>query len=442
MKRQIYFSGECEPCGGGGSDARNEFVKKIKSNTPGPAGKSVQGAPGKDNIVQGSQINLSGVDVDGNDEALGGGTIAALKADGFDLNAKETIKATLDESDIAHTKWFVRQSNAKLNYEATIPPRLFKAGGTAGQIPKKIDNTDYNWAWVDPSSVIGNPYKTTSNTDTETIAIGSITLQVAVGLQYTKYVIVAAVDSNNDSNYVLGILTSYNPATGAMIIDVKSVSGSGTPTGWNVNIGHTPFLPDMAGNSGYVLTNNGLSAFWSQSVTIPVGTAVDYYGTIAPDGWAFADGSTQIYDPALPKSPSNPYKDLVIVMGANSNTSPFYGGSPTTFKLPNRKRRVSVGFDSDLTGTVTGAYDKVGLTGGIESANITLAELPQHTHDSPAATPFVVHDGVNVSPTDEGDNTGNNLRPRDATGGITGFTAQSKLSRMQPYEVCNVIVKL
>ncbi|WP_323166704.1 hypothetical protein, partial [Pseudomonas bubulae] len=82
-----------------------------------------------------------------------------------------------------------------LNYLATFPARLFKAGGTAGQIPIKIDNTDFNWAWVSPSVVIGNPYKTTSVTNTVPIATGSVTLVVGAGLQYTKYCPVAAVDA-------------------------------------------------------------------------------------------------------------------------------------------------------------------------------------------------------------------------------------------------------
>lgn len=436
MKKRIYFSGECGPCGGG-NDARNEFIKKIQSTTPGPAGQGLPGSPGKDNIVQGSQINLSGVDVDGNDDALGGGTIATLTADGFNLNAKETIKATLDTSDIANTKWFVRFSNALLNYLATFPARLFKAGGTAGQIPIKINSTDFNWAWVSPEDVIGNPYKTTSATNTVPIAMGTVTLVVGAGLQYTKYCPVAAVDAADSTKYILGYVESYNITTGALIIDSKVAVGTSTPANWIVNVGHTPFLPDMTGKSAYVLSNDGVNPFWSQAATIPTGSVIDYYGTVAPNGWAFADNSTVVYDPALPKSASNPYKDLAITMGANSNTSPFYVSS-TSFKLPNRKRRVGVGFDA----TGTGVYDEVGLTGGVESANITLNEMPPHTHDPSigGGNGFFTNRAAGNSPI----STGGALEwaVEGATGGPTGQGAQTALSHMQPYEVCNVIVKL
>lgn len=445
MTKRIYFSIDSDDCGcNDNSDQRNQFLNSIKSEVPGPAGKSVQGVPGKDNIVQGSQIGISGNDVPGNDQVLASGTIATLQAAGFDPTALETIRSTQDTTDLTNTRWNIRLSNAIQNWIAIyVIPGLVKTGGTTGQVYSKIDGSYNNGQWVDPGTVIPLPYKTTSITAND-ITTGNKTFVVSTGLQFQPNVSVSITKISNPSIYLLGNVVSYSGTT--LVVSVFQTNGTGTGiTDWNINIGSTPFLPDMTGKSAYVLSNDGMNPFWSQASTVPTGSAIDYYGTIPPDGWDFADGHTVGYNPSLPKSSSNQYKDLAIVMGANSNASPFYVSS-ISFKLPNRKRRVSVGFDSVLTGTVTGTYDKVGLTGGVDSANIALGQLPDHTHGFSYEKP---NSGALAGGGGAGSVQVNYSTISSITTGITGLAAaetvpgvQDSLSKMQPYEVCNVIVKL
>ena len=69
------------------------------------------------------------------------------------------------------------------------------------------------------------------------------------------------------------------------------------------------------------------------SDTLPIGTQVAYGGTVPPTGWLICDGS------AVSRTT---YAELFKVIG----TSYGAGDGSTTFNLPNKKGRVSAGYDS------------------------------------------------------------------------------------------------
>lgn len=78
------------------------------------------------------------------------------------------------------------------------------------------------------------------------------------------------------------------------------------------------------------------------SDTLPIGTQVAYGGSVPPSGWLICDGS------AVSRTV---YADLFAVIG----TSYGAGDGSTTFNLPNKKGRVSAGYDSS-----TPAYNSIG----------------------------------------------------------------------------------
>jgi hypothetical protein len=59
-------------------------------------------------------------------------------------------------------------------------------------------------------------------------------LTLATGLNLALGQTVTASDSGNAANNITGTVISYNPVTGALVIDVTGANGSGTPSGWNV----------------------------------------------------------------------------------------------------------------------------------------------------------------------------------------------------------------
>ena len=98
------------------------------------------------------------------------------------------------------------------------------------------------------------------------------------------------------------------------------------------------------------------------SDTLPIGTQVAYGGTVPPTGWLICDGS------AVSRTT---YAELFKVIG----TSYGAGDGSTTFNLPNKKGRVSAGYDS-----TNSKFNAIGKKLGEETHTLTVAELAEHNH--------------------------------------------------------------
>ncbi len=97
--------------------------------------------------------------------------------------------------------------------------------GTVGQVLTKNSGTNYDASWA--TLVPGDRYLTTSSTS-NTIGTGSKTFTVGTGLSYSPQQDV--VISFDASNHMHALVTSYNSGTGALVVNVQSVTGSGTNT--------------------------------------------------------------------------------------------------------------------------------------------------------------------------------------------------------------------
>ena len=106
---------------------------------------------------------------------------------------------------------------------------------------------------------------------------------------------------------------------------------------------------------------------------MPTAIVLPYAGTNAPQGFLFCVGQTLLVAD---------YTDLHNAIGYT------YGGSGSSFKLPDLRGRVIAGKDNmegtsadrltGLTGGVDG--DVLGGTGGDEKHDLTEAQMPKHYH--------------------------------------------------------------
>jgi len=105
----------------------------------------------------------------------------------------------------------------------------------------------------------------------------------------------------------------------------------------------------------------------------PPGGMMDFAGSVAPNGWALADGST--YDSIADTS----FAALFAVIGTT------YGGTGASdFNVPDFRGRVGIGLDN-LGGAsanrMTNAQaDVLGGTGGVEDVSLTEAQNGVHAH--------------------------------------------------------------
>ena len=118
--------------------------------------------------------------------------------------------------------------------------RGLPASGTVGQVLTKQSGTSYDATWQ--TLVPGDRYLTTSSTS-NTIGTGSKTFTVGTGLSYSSQQDV--VISFDASNHMHALVTSYNSGTGALVVNVQSVTGSGTYTAWTINVGGTTPLQSV-----------------------------------------------------------------------------------------------------------------------------------------------------------------------------------------------------
>jgi microcystin-dependent protein len=92
---------------------------------------------------------------------------------------------------------------------------------------------------------------------------------------------------------------------------------------------------------------------------VPPGTINQYAGAAAPTGYLLCQG--QSLD-------TTTYGNLFNVIGYT------YGGSGSSFSLPNLQNRVPVGKGPDAE------FDALGETGGAKTVTLTVDQMPSHTH--------------------------------------------------------------
>ena len=94
---------------------------------------------------------------------------------------------------------------------------------------------------------------------------------------------------------------------------------------------------------------------------VVTGSVTQYAGSSAPSGYLLCQGQSLS---------TTTYASLFAVIGYT------YGGSGTSFNLPDLQNRVSVGKRGDNTGT----FGSLNAKGGSETHSLTTAEMPSHTH--------------------------------------------------------------
>lgn len=173
-------------------------------------------------------------------------------------------------------------------------------------------------------------------------------------------------------------------------------------------------------------------------ITVPIGGGLDYFGTTAPNNFLFADGS------AVSRTE---YSELFAVIGTRYGS----GNGSTTFNLPDKRERVSVGYKAGSTN----GMGTLGATGGEFKHALTSGENGQHSHSFAGSGSGSISDvypsglvSVNADYGTQRESVynSNSTASRGIAISISGTTGASgngtPHNNLQPYLVCNYIIRV
>lgn len=95
---------------------------------------------------------------------------------------------------------------------------------------------------------------------------------------------------------------------------------------------------------------------------IPVGTILEFAGSMLPDGFLWAHGQNVSRET---------YSDLFDAIGTTFGS----GNGSTTFGLPDKRQRAGFGLDTGHS-----AFDALGEVGGVYEVTLQLSQVPNHNH--------------------------------------------------------------
>ena len=172
----------------------------------------------------------------------------------------------------------------------TQAPATFNANADAflGAFPNLVAELNA-YAAALPATVTGTDFAATSTTS---LAVGtgskSLTIETGKGFQIGQSVRIASTAS--PANYMDGQVTSYNSGTGALVVNVTAIGGTGTLAVWTISI-----LPATGGS---FVTLSGSETLTNKTLTTPVlsgtasGTTAGRIGYNA-GALSFGDGTVQ-----------------------------------------------------------------------------------------------------------------------------------------------------
>jgi len=222
-------------------------------------------------------------------------------------------------------------------------------------------------------------------------------------------------------NTMSGLTSTFMPKSGGTFTGAVNF-GSQTTTGVA-----TPTTSDAIASKGYVDTT--LASFGG----LPVGSLIDFAGSVAPTGWLLCDGA------AVSRTT---YSSLFAVIGVTWGV----GDAATTFNVPDLRGRGTIGSGSG-SGLTTRTLAQ---SGGEETHTIAEAELPAHTHfmlaDVDSSSNVTASTTVARQWTATASDEAYTLKaPGSATAATIGLTSSvgsgTPITNMHPYAVATKIIK-
>lgn len=133
---------------------------------------------------------------------------------------------------------------------------------------------------------------TASSTTSLLVGTGAQSLTVQTARQFANGAFLLITRTSDPTNtWMFGQVTSYNAGTGALVVGITAIKGSGTFTDWTVNLSGTQGATGSPGAAGAAGATGATGANGVDG-TAPIASVIEYYGRALPAGYAWANGGT------------------------------------------------------------------------------------------------------------------------------------------------------
>lgn len=197
-----------------------------------------------------------------------------------------------------------------------------------------------------------------SSTTSNVVGTGAKSFTASTGKLWTAGAYLKITSSGTPANSMVGTVTSYNSATGALVMNITTITGTGTNADWLITLTGSP---GASGTS--IMDINGLTANTSPALT---SYFPEYNGT-ANDKVALGDLFKVINAMTYQGSPSGANDALVIY---NSSTS-----APRKIALQDLFKTVIPGFSSKTTPVNADIFAMLDSAASNNPVQVTFANL-------------------------------------------------------------------
>lgn len=173
-------------------------------------------------------------------------------------------------------------------------------------------------AIADTASILSLSTSSTSTTS-NTIGTGSKSFTVETGKGYLAGQSLSIARTSAPTNRMFAVVTSYNSGTGALVVNVQAIEGSGTFTDWSIALAFNGVIGTgqianeavtlaklaRVGTAGQVLTSGGTGADASYTAIADASETVKGIVELATNAEAIAGTANKIIDGAKLKSGLN-----------------------------------------------------------------------------------------------------------------------------------------
>ena len=111
-------------------------------------------------------------------------------------------------------------------------------------------------------SALNSPGTNATSVTSITFGTGSKTLTIQTGKDLVVGQFVSIAHTPDANNWMQGVITSHNPGTGSLTVNVGAYKGTGTFADWTIGLSGPDALPVQTGNAGKYLTTSGSVASW------------------------------------------------------------------------------------------------------------------------------------------------------------------------------------